>query len=737
MGRIVRIRRDYYGPDEEEEDADAIAFPDIDPSWLPISEIHQHPTEESTTAIPTAVIDSRTVHRTSTEATIDDNPPPSAPIDVTISESTDDGVDIQNETARYDNPDEDHIPLETPLRSARVRQPNRRVFGDEWTNHTVQLTPTSRTMLGHIIPSLTHDDLFLHSLDWDAPFSSEYGSLHSLNLLHVDPFTNEVDWVHPFTLAAKASSADTPTFREILLLPPDEVELWYESMDIELQALHNKKTMTEINRVDVPHGKQIVKSTWAFKKKRRPNGEMYKRKSRFCIRGDLQILDDNDSTFSPVVDWSTVRLLFIICVALGMKSRTIDFNSAFVQSDLPEPIYLELPPGYGVVGEDKVYRVDKSLYGDVRAARLWYKHLTMALLTKLGFVKSEIDSCLYLRDNLIFVFYVDDGIIISPNDDAILSFIDELRVCGFDLDIEADYAGYLGVDIITQPDGTILMAQSGLIARILTDFGLSDSASSKVTPASEVLGPFKASPPFDEHFNYRSVLGKILYVSSNTRCEITLANHQCSRFSIDPRSPHGVALKRIGRYLLGTRDKGMIIKPSKDLTLDCYADADFCGLFSTSDPDDPKSVKSRSGYVITLGKIPVSWGSKLQTETALSTMEAEYISLSQALRVLLPLRIILEEVSSHLHLKPDPRSVIKSTIFEDNQACLLLATSDPPKLTPRSKSIAVKYHWFREHLEPGVIDIKPIASEDQLADIFTKPLAAISFLRLRKRLLGW
>ena len=71
----------------------------------------------------------------------------------------------------------------------------------------------------------------------------------------------------------------------------------------------------------------------------------------------------------------------------------------------------------------------------------------------------------------------------------------------------------------------------------------------------------------------------------------------------------------------------MIIKPSKDLTLDCYADADVCGLFSSSDPNDPKSVKSRSGYVITLGEIAVSWGSKLQTKTALSTMEAGYMHL--------------------------------------------------------------------------------------------------------------
>jgi hypothetical protein len=112
-------------------------------------------------------------------------------------------------------------------------------------------------------------------------------------------------------------------------------------------------------------------------------------------------------------------------------------------------------------------------------------------------------------------------------------------------------------------------------------------------------------------------------------------------------------------------------------------------------------------------------------------MEAEYIALSK------PLRIVLDEVSSALGLKHDPHSFIRSTIFEDNQACLLLASSDPPKITPRSKSIAVKYHWFREQLFPGKIDIKPIASSEQLADIFTKPLLPTPFLYLRKLLLGW
>jgi hypothetical protein len=208
---------------------------------------------------------------------------------------------------------------------------------------------------------------------------------------------------------------------------------------------------------------------------------------------------------------------------------------------------------------------------------------------------------------------------------------------GLDLSIEQDYAGYLGVDVKPQEDGTIHLSQAGLISCIINNIGLSEATSHKSTPAGEILASHKSSPPLSADYNYRSVLGKIMYLSSNTRCDLAFANHQCARFASDPRAPHGVALKRIGRYLLTTSDKGMIINPSKDLKLDCYADADFAGMFTSSDPHDPKSVKSRTGFVITLGSIAVTWCSKLQTEIALSTMESEYIALSQAMRTSLPL----------------------------------------------------------------------------------------------------
>jgi hypothetical protein len=116
-------------------------------------------------------------------------------------------------------------------------------------------------------------------------------------------------------------------------------------------------------------------------------------------------------------------------------------------------------------------------------------------------------------------------------------------------------------------------------------------------------------------------------------------------------------------------------------------------------------------------------------------MEAEYIALSTAMRAFLPLKHVLNELVKAFELKIDTSSTI-STVFEDNQPALTLATQDPPRLTPRSKHIAVKYHWFRSHIGPD-LQLKYISTNDQLADILTKPLPRIKFEAARKRLMGW
>jgi hypothetical protein len=143
----------------------------------------------------------------------------------------------------------------------------------------------------------------------------------------------------------------------------------------------------------------------------------------------------------------------------------------------------------------------------------------------------------------------------------------------------------------------------------------------------------------------------------------------------------------------------------------------------------------------------------MQTQVALSTMEAEYIALSQSMRDLIPIREVLKEVMSqvftvepnityHSHSKAfddtvgtAPHLIPQSTVYEDNDACLKFARM--PKLTPRTKHIGTPYHWFRTQVERLEIHIERVDTANQLADQFTKGLPVASFRLARKRLMGW
>ena len=195
-------------------------------------------------------------------------------------------------------------------------------------------------------------------------------------------------------------------------------------------------------------------------------------------------------------------------------------------------------------------------------------------------------------------------------------------------------------------------------------------------------------------------------------------------------------MKHICRYLQGVKDNGLLFQPSNDLQLDCYVDADFAGLWNYESDQDPVCVRSRTGYVMTLGGCPIQWSSKLQTEIALSTTEAEYIALSQAMRELIPLRRLLLEVVTSMKLPGVTDSIIKSTVFEDNNGAISTATA--VRMTPRTKHIAVKYHFFKSHINVGTgISLSKIDTNLQKADIFTKGLAPQKFAEIRKLLCGW
>ena len=268
--------------------------------------------------------------------------------------------------------------------------------------------------------------------------------------------------------------------------------------------------------------------------------------------------------------------------------------------------------------------------------------------------------------------------------------------------------------------------------------GLEES-NPKKTPAPRLaLGRDLNGSRFDEPFNYASVVGMLMYLAANSRPDIAFAVHQCARHTHDPSQLHGTYLKHIGRYLKGTQDKGLVLNPkfSQELQIDCYVDADFAGLWNSEDKMDPHCVKSRTGYVILLANCPVLWKSKLQSLIAVSTMESEYIALSTACKELVPLHALIHEVAAACHIPAMKDIKLNTSIWEDNSACCKLANTKLPQMTPRSKHIAIHFHWFRQFVGK-LFSVNPISTSIQLADIFTKGLDSATFTNLRQRLCGW
>ena len=176
------------------------------------------------------------------------------------------------------------------------------------------------------------------------------------------------------------------------------------------------------------------------------------------------------------------------------------------------------------------------------------------------------------------------------------------------------------------------------------------------------------------------------------------------------------------------------MKPTRGKGFEVYADADFSGGYQRGHTEDVNTAKSRSSYYIMYEGCLIYFTSKLQTEIALSTTEAEYICLSQAMRTTKILMRFFRELEKRIKGFRASKPNFRCTAFEDNNGALHLATA--PKLRPRTKHINIKYHHFRSMIGKDVT-IEKIDTADQLADIGTKPLTKKTFELLRKRIIGW
>lgn len=518
---------------------------------------------------------------------------------------------------------------------------------------------------------------------------------------------------------------------------------WIKAAVKEISSLEELKCWEEVP-IDTATTK-VLPGTWVFRVKRAPDGTFKKFKARYCIRGDLQ--EGDFETYAPVVSFSSVRLFLAWSLMLNWYTCTIDFSNAFIQASLSEPTFIHLPRGFrSSAGSSTCLRLKKSLYGLSVAPRLWFQHLLKALKGE-GLIQSKHDPCLMYRKDLIVICHVDDLGLQVPRKEIVDQLIASLENKGFALTLEGSFAEYLGIQYEQLSNDQISMSQTGLIQKIVDAAGMNDCNPNKTPATRECLGSDPDGPPMEESWNYRSIVGMLLYLSTNSRPDISFAVSQVARFSHNPKQSHASAVKTIVRYLSGTKDKGTIYKRPENLTLDCYVDADFAGLYGREPDDNPTSVKSRTGYTISVGGCFLLCKSQLQSTIALSTSEAEYGALSQAMRTVIPIRETMLDLINNVDMVDDKggtpfgtRSelkLFKTRVYEDNSAALSLAVNQ--KVTSRTKHWAVKFHFFWSHLndKDKNMECLKVATKEQRADYLTKGLTRELFQHCRELNQGW
>jgi len=545
-------------------------------------------------------------------------------------------------------------------------------------------------------------------------------------------------------LAYKATSDPDTMYYHEAMREKDRDE-FQEAMAKEAKDQFENGNFSIIHRSDVPRGQQVLPAVWQMKRKRDiKTGLIKKYKARLNIDGSKMRKGMHyNETYSPVASWNSVRMLLTMTAVHNWHTKQIDFVQAFAQAPVENELYMKIPKGMdltdGANPSDFVLKIHRNIYGQKQAGRVWNQYLVRKLVDELKFEQSRVDECVFYRQNTMYVLYTDDSLIAGPNEDEIERVIQDLKKARLEITVEGDLQDFLGVNIDRREDGTIHLTQPHLVDQILQDLRLTDDdVKTKATPASssKLLSRHTNSPEFDGSFHYRSVIGKLNYLDKATRPDISYAVHQCARFAANPKKEHGDALRWLGRYLKGTRDKGVIYHPVEGKHLEVYVDADFSGNWDPQEAaSDRDTARSRHGYTIHYAGCPIIWKSQLQTEIALSSTESEYTGLSYALRDAIPLMELLKELKRKKFPIHTTQARVHCQVFEDNSGAL--ETAKVHKYRPRTKHINVKLHHFRDYVARGEISIHPINTNDQPADMLTKPVNEAILRRHRRFILGW
>ncbi|KAJ6945155.1 Retrovirus-related Pol polyprotein from transposon RE1 [Populus alba x Populus x berolinensis] len=489
---------------------------------------------------------------------------------------------------------------------------------------------------------------------------------------------------------------------------------WLLAMDAEIQALKKNDTWDLMLR---PASHNVVSCRWIFKTKLRADGSIERHKARLVAKGFSQIHGlDFEDTFSLVVRPATVRIILSIAVSSGWLLHQLDVHNVFLHGHLSELVYMDQPPGYTDPRfPHHVCRLKRALYGLKQAPRAWFQRFSSFLL-QLGFLISKADSSLFVHHSaartVYLLLYIDDMVLTGNNPSLIKNLITQLST-EFAMKDLGSLHYFLGVEVHHHSHG-LFLSQTKYALDLLH---CADMVEAKPITTPSVVGHHLSieGKLFSDPTLFRSLASALQYLTI-TRPDLSFSVNSICQFMHAPTEDHFRALKRILRYVKGTVHYGLQLhcNPSRDLL--AYSDADWAGC--------PDTRRSTTGYLIFLGPNLISWCSKKQSIVSRSSAEAEYRSLAVAIAEVAWIVQLLRDL--HLQLPSPP------TLLCDNKSAIFMAVN--PVTRPRSKHIAIDYHFVRKLIANGFLRVAFVPSHLQLADSFTKGVPKPQFLLFRNKL---
>ncbi|GJQ95686.1 retrovirus-related pol polyprotein from transposon TNT 1-94 [Tanacetum coccineum] len=491
-------------------------------------------------------------------------------------------------------------------------------------------------------------------------------------------------------------------------------DCWFQAMQDEIHEFDRLEVWELVPR---PIYVMVIALKWIYKVKLDEYGDVLKNKARLVAKGYRQEEGiDFEESFAPVARIEAIRIFIANAATKNMIIYQMDVKTAFLNGDLQEEVFVSQPEGF----EDQdnpthVYRLKKALYGLKQAPRAWYDTLSKFLLAN-NFFKDVVDPMLFTRKSgkhiLLVQIYVDDIIFASTDHNACNIFSKEMS-SKFQMSMMGQMSFFLGLQVSQSPGG-IFINQAKYALETLKKYGmdLSDPVDTPMVDRLKLDEDLMGIPV--DQTRFRGMVGSLMYLTAS-RPDLVFAVCMCARYQAKPTKKHFEAIKRVFRYLKGTINMGLWYPKDNAMSLTAYADADHAGC--------QDSRRSTSGSAQFLGDRLVSWSSKKQRSTAISTTEAEYIAMSGCCAQILWMRSQLKDYGFDFNKIP---------LYCDNKSAIALCCNNVQH--SRSKHIDIRHHFIREQVENRVVELYFVETNYQLADILTKALPRERFEFLLPRL---